>query len=312
MARFQYLVPVDGSVQSDAAVVHAARFTEIYGAELTIIHVVDSSVYKDPDFVERMETTGEMYLDRARKTAEEYGATVKSTKVLVGYPFDEIINEAVEIDASVIFMGATGISHSGHIGAVASRVLRGAECHVMLVRGGIPEAGYENILIPTDGSKDAEYAAQSGLSIAKRFHAKVAACNIVDTSRIVEARVVTAAGVGAGRHYGDIIKLPESAIKKMRQRMLDESAKIAERVKEIAESKGVDARIVMRDGKPAPEILKIVRDEDIDLVVIGYTGKKTISKLLIGSISEKVVATAPCSVIIVRGSRMERVIPVHE
>jgi nucleotide-binding universal stress UspA family protein len=74
----------------------------------------------------------------------------------------------------------------------------------------------------------------------------------------------------------------------------------------------VDARIVVRDGKPAPEILKIVRDEDIDLVVIGYTGKKTISKLLIGSISEKVVATAPCSVIIVRGSRMERVIPVHE
>jgi len=39
MARFQYLVSVDGSVQSDAAVVHAARFTEIYGAELTIIHV---------------------------------------------------------------------------------------------------------------------------------------------------------------------------------------------------------------------------------------------------------------------------------
>jgi nucleotide-binding universal stress UspA family protein len=94
--------------------------------------------------------------------------------------------------------------------------------------------------------------------------------------------------------------------------MLDESAKIADRVKEIAESKGVDARVVVRDGKPAPEILKIVRDEGIDLVVIGYTGKKTISKLLIGSISEKVVATAPCSVIIVRGSRMERVIPVHE
>jgi len=150
------------------------------------------------------------------------------------------------------------------------------------------------------------------LALQRRFGAKVAACNIVDTSRIVETRVVTAAGVGAGRHYGDIIKLPESAIKKMRQRMLDESAKIADRVKKIAESKGVDAKVVVRDGKPASEILKIVRDEGIDLVVIGYTGKKTISKLLIGSISEKVVATAPCSVIIVRGSRMERVIPVHK
>jgi len=312
MSKFQYLVPVDGSAQSDAAVVHAARFTEIYGAELTIIHVVDSGVYKDPAMVEEIKAAGTVYVERARKTAEEHGATVKSAKVLVGHLLDEIVDEASRIDASVIFMGATGVSHSRHIGAVASRVLRGAECHVMLVRGAVPTDGYGNILIPTDGSKDAEYAAQSGLSIAKRFSAKVAACNIVDTSRIVETRVVTAAGVGAGRHYGDVVKLPESAVKKMRQRMLDESAEIADRVKKIAESKGVDARIVVRDGKPAAEILKIVRDEGIDLVVLGYTGKTMISRLLIGSVSEKIASTAPCSVIIVRGTRMERVVPVHE
>ena len=312
MAKFQYLVPVDGSAQSDAAVVHAARFTEIYGAELTIIHVVDSSVYKDPEMVEEMKAAGTVYVERARKTAEERGATVNKALVLVGYLLDEIVDEASRIDASVIFMGATGVSHSRHIGAVASRVLRGAECHVMLVRGAIPTDGYGNILIPTDGSKDAEYAAQSGLSIAKRFSAKVAACNIVDTSRIVETRVVTAAGVGAGRHYGDIVKLPPSAVAKMRQRMFDESAEIADRVKTIADSKGVDARIVVRDGKPAAEILKIVRDESIDLVVLGYTGKKMVSRLLIGSVSEKIASTAPCSVIIVRGTRMERVVPVHE
>ncbi|MEA1944619.1 MAG: universal stress protein [Euryarchaeota archaeon] len=312
MAKFQYLVPVDGSVQSDAAVVHAARFTEIYGAELTIVHVVDSSVYKEPEIIESMEAAGEAYLDRAKEIAAENNVTVKSAKVLVGYPFDEIIHEASEIDASVIFMGATGISRSPYIGAVASRVLRGAECHVMLVRGDIPTEGYNNILIPTDGSESAEYAAQSGLSIAKRFGASVACCNIVDTSHVVETRVVTAGGVGAGRRYGDVIKLSKSMMQKTHQRMLDESAKIAERVKEIADVKGVDARIVMRDGKPAPEILKIIRDEGIDLVVMGYTGKRMVSKLLMGSVSEKVVSTAPCSVIIVRGTRMERVVPVYE
>ncbi|MCD6145755.1 MAG: universal stress protein [Methanosarcinales archaeon] len=312
MAKFQYLVPVDGSVQSDAAVVHAARFTDIYGAELTIVHVVDSSVYKEPEIVESMKAAGEAYLDQAKEIAAENNVTVKSAKVLVGYPFDEIIHEASEIDCSVIFIGATGISRSPYIGTVASRVLRGAECHVMLVRGDMPTEGYNNILIPTDGSESAEYAAHSGLSIAKRFGSKVACCNIVDTSHVVETRVVTAGGVGAGRHYGDVIKLSKSMVQKMRQRMLDESAKIAERVKEIADAKGVDARIVVRDGKPAQEILKIIRDEGIDLVVMGYTGKRMVSKLLMGSVSEKVASTAPCSVIVVRSTRMERVVPVYE
>jgi nucleotide-binding universal stress UspA family protein len=312
MAKFQYLVPVDGSAQSDAAVTHAVRFTEIYGAELTAIHVVDSNIYKESEIIENMEAAGESYLDRVRDMAAERGVTVKSAKVLVGYPFDEILNEAIEIDASVIFMGATGADHSKRIGQIASRVLRGADCHLMLVRGGPTAGDYKNILIPTDGSKDAEYAAQSGVSTARRVGAKVSACNIVDLGYITDTRVVTAGGVGAGRRYGDVIKLPESAVKKMRQRLLDDSARIADRVKRIAESKGVNAEIIVRDGKPATEILKIIRDEEIDLVVMGYSGKSIVSKLLIGSVSEKVASTAPCSVIIVRGARMERVVPVKE
>lgn len=94
--------------------------------------------------------------------------------------------------------------------------------------------------------------------------------------------------------------------------MLDESTKIADRVRKIADSKGVEAEIVVREGKPAPEILKLTREEGSDLVVIGSAGKGMISKLLVGSVSEKVASTAPCSVIIVRGTRMERVVPVDE
>ncbi len=312
MAKFQYLVPVDGSAQSDAAIVHSVRFTEIYGAELTAIHVVDSSVYSDPEIVEGMKAAGESYLAKVKEVAAENGVTVKSAKVVIGRPFDEITDVAREIDASVIFMGATGADHSTRIGETANRVLRGTECHVMLVRGGIPTGDYKNILIPTDGSKDAEYAAQSGASTARRVGAKISACNIVDTGHLFDKRIVGAGGVGAGRHYGDVITLPKSAIKRMRDRLLDESAKIAERVKAVAESKGVLAEIIVRDGNPAPEILKIIRDEGIDLVVMGYSGRSIVSRALLGSVAEKVASTSPCSVIVVRSSRMERVVPVHK
>ena len=77
----------------------------------------------------------------------------------------------------------------------------------------------------------------------------------------------------------------------------------------IAEEKGINAEIIVKDGKPATEILKIARDKQVDLLVLGSTGKGSISKMMVGSISEKVASTAKCSVLVVKSSRIERVVP---
>ncbi|TFH41262.1 MAG: universal stress protein, partial [ANME-2 cluster archaeon] len=102
----------------------------------------------------------------------------------------------------------------------------------------------------------------------------------------------------------------EAIIKRLRQHLLDDAAKIAENVKEIADKKGVTAEIIVKDGKTTSEILKIVKNQNIDLIVLGSTGKSAISKMVVGSVSEKLASTAKCSVLVVRGSRIERV--VHE
>ena len=57
------------------------------------------------------------------------------------------------------------------------------------------------------------------------------------------------------------------------------------------------------------EIIKTVETNDIDLIVLGYHGNRSISKMLVGSLSEKIASTARCSVLVVRGSRIERVVP---
>jgi nucleotide-binding universal stress UspA family protein len=63
----------------------------------------------------------------------------------------------------------------------------------------------------------------------------------------------------------------------------------------------VKFRGVMREGSPADEIVKVAEDEGVDLIVMG-TGKNFVDKRLLGSVSEKVVHSAPCTILLVRTS----------
>ncbi|EKF85373.1 universal stress protein [Methanobacterium formicicum] len=63
----------------------------------------------------------------------------------------------------------------------------------------------------------------------------------------------------------------------------------------------VKFRGIMREGSPADEIVKVAEDEGVDLIVLG-TGKNIVDKRLLGSVSEKVVHSAPCTVLLVRTS----------
>ncbi|HSK86304.1 MAG TPA: universal stress protein [Rubrobacter sp.] len=57
----------------------------------------------------------------------------------------------------------------------------------------------------------------------------------------------------------------------------------------------------LRRGRPAEEICKLAEEAGADLVVVGSRGLGTVKRLLVGSVSEEVVGTAPCPVLVVRG-----------
>lgn len=312
MTKFQFLVPVDGSENSKAAAKHAVQLAGKYGAEISSMFVADIQKYLAPDIIEIVKDAGREYVDQVRRLAESEGVTVRSTKVLSGSPIEQILNEANAIDPNLIIMAATGKGHveTAPIGTVANRVLRLSKSHVLLVRDTENGEHYKKILIPTDGSKDAMYAAQFGMSIARRYNAEVYVCTIIDSKeKIIKRHVTTLDEVRRGRVLGETLTYPESIIRRMRQLLLDDAARIADDVRKMAEKKRVTADIIVKDGKTASEILKIVKNQKIDLVVLGSTGKSLISLMGVGSISEKVASTARCSVLVVRGSRIERVVP---
>jgi nucleotide-binding universal stress UspA family protein len=57
---------------------------------------------------------------------------------------------------------------------------------------------------------------------------------------------------------------------------------------------------VFLEGDPAGEIVRYARDTSIDVIVLGTHGRTGVERLLMGSVAEKVMRDAPCSVLVVK------------
>lgn len=79
------------------------------------------------------------------------------------------------------------------------------------------------------------------------------------------------------------------------------SARQLNRLADHAKKAGVRATTLLRDGEPVEQIVRAGRSTRADLIVVGTHGRRGLSKFFLGSVAERVVATAPCPVVTVRG-----------
>jgi nucleotide-binding universal stress UspA family protein len=81
-----------------------------------------------------------------------------------------------------------------------------------------------------------------------------------------------------------------------------ESAKnTMDRLLKQARAAGVKAKSIVLVGAPADVIVRTARTGRADLVVMGTHGRSGLSRFLLGSVASRVIATAPCPVLTVRG-----------
>jgi len=141
---------------------------------------------------------------------------------------------------------------------------------------------FDRVLIPTDGSEDATYAVQNGLSLAKLINAKEVIALYVKDMAIL---------------YGT----PEdNEILFINTTLQEEGKNVLNAVKEEGKKIGVEVESLIVEGHPANEILTVAEERDIDIIVLGTLGRTGISRMLMGSVAEKVTRHAPCPVFVVR------------
>ena len=63
---------------------------------------------------------------------------------------------------------------------------------------------------------------------------------------------------------------------------------------------GVSVSFLVWEGEPGPAIVEAAESEAVDMIVVGTRGRNRVERFVLGSVSDHVVRTAPCPVLIVR------------
>ncbi|HSD58383.1 MAG TPA: universal stress protein [Methanotrichaceae archaeon] len=142
----------------------------------------------------------------------------------------------------------------------------------------------KKIMIATDGSMPGRQAAEMGINLAKLAGAEVTAVYVVDMARLTQ--------------LPGYISVPG-----IKERLLElmgtEGEKATAEVEGMANEAGVACCKRVAGGDPADEILKISQELGVDLLVMGSIGRSGLSKILLGSVAEKVVRHSKVPVLLV-------------
>lgn len=138
---------------------------------------------------------------------------------------------------------------------------------------------FKKILIPTDGSEYTKAAVRKGLEMAKAMGAEVTALYVVDQTSFINFPM-------------------DSTIVSVYTLLEKEGGEAMDFVKKEAERIGVKLTTRIEEGSPSRKIVDLSADHD--LVVMGTLGRTGFSKLLLGSVAERVVRFAKCPVLVVR------------
>ena len=75
------------------------------------------------------------------------------------------------------------------------------------------------------------------------------------------------------------------------------------RLAAAARKTGVRVKVILLSGDPADQIIRAARKHRADLIVVGTHGRRGLSKMMLGSVAERVLRTAPCPVVTVRSQK---------
>jgi len=285
MGRYRrILVAVDGSDSSKNAFRQACRIAFMDKSWLTVITTIPpyEDLFQIPSIQEKVSRAlreeGEKVLAGIRKIAKEENAYIK-TVLEEGTPFQAIVDTAEEGNYDLIVMGRHGTKpiERALVGSVTARVIGNSQRDI-LVFPLSTTIGWGRILLATDGSRYSRLATEKTIDIAKAHDSMVHAVSVVDVTEEFQTQA------------------PEAV-----EKLIEKAKGYVEEVRQGAGAEGVKIEALVREGESYKVITDLSRKFKSDVIIMGSHGRTGIKRLLMGSVTEKVIGYAPCPVLVVRG-----------
>jgi len=287
------LVPVDFSDSSREALRVAIQLARRFGSRLAVLHVTR---HNRPDSRIAAALAGTIFETRRAGQAaltefikSERLSDIRPKRMVVdGAPFDQIAEVAKAWKADLVVIATHGYTGLKHVllGSTAERVVRHVTCPVLVVRSreylgrkaAFAPDKVRSILVPVDFSKSSLDALQHALALARQFNA-----------RLVLLHVVAPFHADMFMDTTDIQRDARTLAHKRLTKLANASKKVWSRTGHRFRVGHVDTTITAQ-----------ARRLNADLIVMGTHGHSGLKRALLGSVAERVVRHAPCSVLTVR------------
>jgi nucleotide-binding universal stress UspA family protein len=276
------LVAVDGSNSCLRAREIAASIAKKFNSQVTVVHVIAHD-FMHPELkahhqlpaliLQELDKTYQKAGIKIIRNAEEFfkdeNIHVKTELVRAEDPAVKILQIAKESKYDLIVMGNISETQAQRfaLGSVTEKVALYAKCPVLIAKR---KMRIQKLLVAVDGSKQANKALEYAVQLCQHFNAKMTLLHV---------------------EKAELFKLEPEGTKQVGEQIL---ADTAAKAKEVT----FDARLEI--GDPATIILKVAKQEDYDLIVLGSRGVSSVKRFLLGSVSADVSMHAQRSVLIVR------------
>ena len=152
---------------------------------------------------------------------------------------------------------------------------------------------YKKILLPTDGSENSKKANKHALWIADKSDADIVVLYVIEPHfpSLETSLPLSTLPTPDEYFYNEIRTEGKQILDDFKQELEDSQCK------GICKNVGLETQI--KEGKPSKEILKVVEEENIDLVIMGGSGRHGLDRFVLGSVTERVVREAKTLVLIV-------------
>lgn len=280
------LVAVDFMRATDEVVAHAIHLAKTFHAEVVLLHVLPDDL-NDAKITRLLEHAAEQRLAALRQELDAAEIPTVTPLIKKGRHFDMIVETADQLDANLIMIGAgqkDGEQEGYPLGTTAQKIIRWSDKPVWVVKPG-QAPDIQTILCPVDFSAPSKLALKNAIILARRFQARLIVMSVFEqlSSRDMLYEKEWEAQEQAGKpEYKDEF-----------DHFLDQF-----------NLRDVDWTKVVRVGSPAKEIIGMLKAHDTDLLVMGTTGRSGLNRLMMGSVTEKVIRELPCTFITTKGEDM--------
>jgi nucleotide-binding universal stress UspA family protein len=266
------LLASDRSEFSEGAIREAINLAKTCSSKLYVISVAEApelTEFADSYplvAVEKLEMATRQHLEEVKDMVEKEGVVCEIIQRRGPETYKYIVDEAAKNNVEMIIMGRRGRAGITRLmmGSVTAKTIGHAPCKVLVIPT-FARITFEKILVPTDGSIFSELASREAISIAKRTKSSLIALSVAKRD---ENLPVAEASVGM--------------------------------VKEVAEKEGIKIETLTLKGEPYEVIVDTAEKKKAGFIVVGSHGRSGIERLLMGSVTERLIGHTGCPVLVVR------------